>query len=124
VLVCFDSIFNTNGAKLDARSKAIRAKNLKRSASASTPTSTPTSSAASTSSTSTSGATNTQGQGSGGSGSGGSGGGGGSGGLVYLVQDLYEAGELLDSELVERMGAVWQVLVTGQVLHHTYISTY
>ena len=87
LLLCFESIFNTNAVRKDARSKALKAKELRRSSShAQNPT-------APISLAHPSGTR-----------------------LVCLVQSLYDAQDLFDSEGLSRLEAVWSVLEKGGLL--------
>lgn len=87
LLLCFESIFNTNAVRKDARSKALKAKELCRSSShAQNPT-------APISLAHPSGTR-----------------------LVCLVQSLYDAQDLFDSDGLGRLEAVWTVLEKGGLL--------
>lgn len=87
VLLCFESIFNVNTARREARMKAVKAKELRRT---STHAQTP---AAPISVGNPAGSR-----------------------LVCLVQSLYDAQDLFDGEGLGRLEAVWAVLEKGGLL--------
>jgi len=87
LLLCFESIFNVNATRRDARLKAVKAKELRRSSSHAQHPAAPISLA------NPSGAR-----------------------LVCLVQSLYDAQDLFDTEGVGRLEAVWSVLEKGGLL--------
>eukprot|EP00600_Ochromonadales_sp_CCMP1393_P012291 CAMPEP_0175009724 /NCGR_PEP_ID=MMETSP0005-20121125/7710_1 /TAXON_ID=420556 /ORGANISM="Ochromonas sp., Strain CCMP1393" /LENGTH=916 /DNA_ID=CAMNT_0016265477 /DNA_START=11 /DNA_END=2761 /DNA_ORIENTATION=- len=95
VMVCFDSIYSANRVKLEARCKIMAARNMKRFS-------------AHSSSSSGSGASAVTGA------TGATGGGGRE--LICLVKDLFEATDLLDSDVVRSMARLWRPLVRGQLL--------
>ena len=87
LLLCFESIFNVNPTRRDARLKAVKAKELRRSSSHAQHPVAPVSLA------------NPSGT-----------------RLVCLVQSLYDAQDLFDSDGVGRLETVWSVLEKGGLL--------
>ena len=78
VLLCFDTIYNGNTARLEVKLRSARAKDLRR-----------------TSGNNSADTTNKQ---------------------VCLVTNLYDARDLFESELLERVALLWGVLVEGGLL--------
>ena len=78
VLLCFDTIYNGNTARLEVKLRSARAKDLRR-----------------TSGNNSADTTNK---------------------LVCLVTNLYDARDLFESELLERVALLWGVLVEGGLL--------
>lgn len=87
VLLCIDTIFGAQSARLDAKMKALKAKELRRSA-------------ANTSSSAGAPATAPA----------------GSAKLVCLVTSLYDARDLLGGEVLEQVQCCWELLVQGGLL--------
>jgi hypothetical protein len=95
LLMCFDSIYNTNSARLETRMKALKSKESRRGASLSA-------TAASVESAPTSSSSSSQ--------------------LSCLVSNLFEVKDLLDAEAVDCLEDVWGVLVEGNLLDKQALS--
>lgn len=88
VLLCSDTIFSAQSVRLDAKMKALNAKELRRGTAAS----------------------------AGGGGSGPAGATSGTSKLSCLLTSLYDARDLVDVEVLEQVQRVWEVLVQGGLL--------
>lgn len=93
VLLCIDTIFGAQSARLDAKMKALKAKELRRSSAATV---------SGSSAPATSAAAGLK--------------------LTCLVSSLYDARDLVDGEVLDQVQRCWEVLVQGGLLQAEVLS--